>query len=261
MIMSITHRRTFLIALAAAPLFGAGKTKASVIADLGGTIEVSNNLLEGIHRAGFDGFVQDSPGARLKVKPQTYSALPLYGLRAGLPRFEDSMDDAAGEVKTLAELVSVQHGTALILTHAGLSGNGAFRPADLERKARMLELAGAICARHGLTLLYQNQYLEFTGNAAEERALLVRTDPKSVSYLLDADAAVSVGGDAAAFLNANAKRVGGMRVADFNAVPAAALAVAIQKTRWSGCMVVPLSAGTIESYKAARDRIRSTFGV
>jgi sugar phosphate isomerase/epimerase len=255
------------------------KRKSNVLADLGGSIDINPQLLTAIHGAGFDGFIETSPEARLKLKPQDYGALQLYAIRAALPRFEDSMDDAAGEVKTLVELAAVQGAGAVITTHPGLSGNGAFRPVDLERKARILDIAGAICAARGLTFLYQNQSLEFTGNAAEERALMVRTDPKKVSYFLDAGEAMRGGADPAAFFAANQKRIAGIRLSDFKddglvpfgqgSPPAAAMASAIEKNRWTGWLVAPLNidkneravAGFVGSFKATRELIRSTFGM
>jgi sugar phosphate isomerase/epimerase len=277
--MNALSRRLFLFGIGTLPLAGAAKRKTSVLADLGGSIDIDRTLLSAIHGAGFDGFIQSSPEARLKLKPQDYGALQLYGIRSALPRFEDSMDDAAGEVKTLAGLASVQGAGALITTHPGLSGNGAFRPLDLERKARMLGIAGSICANRGLTFFYQNQSLEFTGNAAEERGLMARTDVKQVSFLLDTGEAMRAGADVAAFFEANQKRIGGLLLTDFKDdglvpfgqghLPAGAMASAMQKARWSGWLVAPLNidkdqraaGGFVESFKATRELIRKSFGV
>jgi hypothetical protein len=257
-VMSIPTRRTFLFALSSLPcslpVMGAAKRRTYVLADVG----ESAAAIEG---AGFDGLIRTAQDAR---------ALPAKGIRAPLPRFEDSMDDAASELKTLAEKASAHGAEALIATHPGLSGNGAFRPVDLERKARMLGIAGSICANRGLTFLYQNQSLEFTGNAVEERALMARTDPKQVSYLLDAGEAMRGGADAAAFFEANQKRIGGLLLTDFKddgLVPfgqgnlaASAIAAAMRKGHWSGWLVVPLNRVPAENFKATRELIRKVFG-
>ena len=181
------------------------------------------------------------------------------------------MDDAASELKKLAETASAQGAAGLIVTHPGLSGNGAFRPVDLERKARILGIAGSICDSRGLAFLYQNQSLEFSGNGVEERALMARTDSKQVSFLLDAGEAMRGGADVAAFFITNQKRIGGILLTDFKDdglvpfgqgnLPAAAIGSAMQKGHWSGWLVAPLNRGFLEDYKGMREMIRSKLGV
>jgi sugar phosphate isomerase/epimerase len=249
----MTTRRAFLLTVSALPAWAAAARKTCVLADLGGRIGINTDLLQGLQRDGYDGFIDNAPDLTMKVKsygalPNGDHAAPLYAIRAAMPRFEDNMDDATGALKTLAGLAEVQGARALILTHPGLSGNGAFRPVDLERKARMLDIAGAICSTQGLTLLYQNGPLELTGNAAEERALMIRTDPKRVSFLLDT-------GDPD-FFQANQKRIAGIRLTD---AKDGDLAQPVHRTRWTGWLVVPLRDVPIENFKAVCDRVRQAF--
>ena len=238
MIMRIANRRTFLFALSSLALLKAAKRKTLVLVDAASQ-EATTSVLDAIRQAGYDGFIQEA--ANTSPKP--------FAIRAALPRFEDSMDDAAKEIRKLADLAVHRGAEALIVTHPGLSGNGAFRPVDLERKARILDLGGAICARQGLQFLYQNQTLEFTGNAAEERALILRTDPKTVAFLLDAKTAT----DPVAFFEINQKRISAIRVSENND----ALAAALKRSHWSGWLIVPFS--RLEDLGADRESIRKAF--
>lgn len=231
-------RRYFLAALAV-PLLHAAKRKSLVLADVTGADALPGD-------SGFDGFIQDVPAAAHAI-----------GIRAALPRYEDSMDDAVVELKRLAGLAAGQGAEALIVTHPGLSGNGAFRGIDLERKARVLDIAGGICAARGLRFLYQNQALEFTGGAAEERGLMARTDAKTVGFLLDTDGMLESGADPAAFFAQNQQRVGGIRISMSDGkFDGNALAAAIRKARWSGWLIAPPG-----DWKQSREAIRRMFGV
>lgn len=170
------------------------------------------------------------------------------GAHTNVPNYESSgLERAADEVSRLSGEARQFGAHALVVSHHGLSPNGTFPEAALDQKAKMLDLAGRRCADAGLVLAYHNHQPEFKNGAAEELALITRTDPKVVFLLLDIGHAWLADADAIAVFEQHHARAYGLHVRDFHnrapvplgqgEFPLRKLAEAIRQTGWSGWLI------------------------
>ena len=170
------------------------------------------------------------------------------GAHTNLPDYVKlGMDKAADQVGKLAEQARQFGARALVCSFRGLSPTGEFTEEALDAKARMLELAARRCGDAGLALAYHNHQPEFRNHAAEEIALLKRTDSKLVFVMMDIGHAWLADPDAISVFAANPSRAYGLHVRDFHnkvsvplgqgEFPLRELAAVIRKTGWSGWLV------------------------
>jgi sugar phosphate isomerase/epimerase len=174
--------------------------------------------------------------------------LEFVGAHTGLPNYEKiGMEKAAGEITKLAAEARQFNARALVVSHSGLSPTGEFTQEALERKCKMLELAGSRCADAGLTLAYHNHQPEFRNHAAEETGLLRGTDPKLTFFMIDIGHAWLADPDAISVFKANTARAFGLHVRDFHnresvplgqgEFPLRELARVIHESGWSGWLI------------------------
>jgi inosose dehydratase len=163
----------------------------------------------------------------------------------------------------------------IVMSGGGLSPVGTFTPDALESKAKQLEQFGRVCTDHGMTLAYHNHMPEFANNNAEMQGIADHTDPKLVSFLMDAGHGYQGGGNPAEFMRRNSHRLVGCHVKTYKnkteQVPLGKgdfgfeeLAAAIRSTGWSGWIIDEEGGGKTADEAAVRtDReyIRRVFGV
>jgi sugar phosphate isomerase/epimerase len=163
----------------------------------------------------------------------------------------------------------------IVMSGEGLSPSGTFAPAALETKAKQLEQFGKVCTDHGLMLAYHNHMPEFANNNAEMQGIADHTDPRLVSFLMDAGHGYQGGGNPAEFLRRNPRRLVGCHVKTFKnkteQVPLGRgdfgfedLAAAIRSTGWSGWVIDEEGGGKTADQAAVgpdREYIRRVFGV
>lgn len=166
----------------------------------------------------------------------------------------------------------------IVMSGRGLSPEGQFEKSALLEKAKKLDALGRMLADHKLRLAYHNHNPEFANHNAEINGLAENTDPKLVSFLMDAGHGYLGGGNPAAFLSAHFKRVYGIHLKTFKGkqtsgqVPLGqgdfdfqALAAAVKKTGWSGWIIDEEGGGPKGGNTAAvgpdREYIRKMFGV
>jgi sugar phosphate isomerase/epimerase len=174
--------------------------------------------------------------------------LEFIGAHTNVPDYDKLGFEAAADQVTKSAEQARQFGAhAVVMSHRGLSPTGEFTEQALERKARMLNLAGRRCADAGLTLAYHNHQPEFRNHAAEELGLLRSTDPKLVFLLLDIGHAWLSDPDAISVFAAHPERAFGLHVRDFHnrvsvplgqgEFPLRQLAEVVRKTGWSGWLI------------------------
>jgi inosose dehydratase len=241
-----------------------------------GSFQALLPVLQTIRSLGYAGFecnnhlVQsefaDPAAARRKIQD---TGLEFIGMHM-------SMSEAAK-----GDLVAISAGGAamgcryIVMSAEGLSPTGIFTLAALQEKAKQLEQYGSICKDHGMTLAYHNHMPEFANNNAEMQALADHTDPKLVSFLMDAGHGYQGGGNPAEFLRRNPRRLVGCHVKTFKnkteQMPLGQgdfgfedLAAAIRSTGWAGWLIDEEGGGkTSDSAAVGPDRayIRKVFGV
>jgi len=187
-----------------------------------------------------------------------------------------SMKEAAtGDLAAMSAAGAALGCHYIVMSGEGLSPSGAFTPAALEGKAKQLEQFGKLCRDHGMVLAYHNHMPEFANNNAEMQAIADHTDPKLVSFLMDAGHAYQGGGNPAEFLRRNPHRLVGCHVKTFknktDQVPLGKgdfgfedLAAAIRSTGWSGWIIDEEGGGKTADEAAVgpdREYIRRVFGV
>jgi sugar phosphate isomerase/epimerase len=194
-------------------------------------------------------FVQPQLGRVKDAKAALEEAgLEFIAAHTNVPDYEKLGLDAAAEQAAKAAEQARQFGArALVMSHKGLSPTGEFSAEALDRKAKMLNLAGRRCADAGLTLAYHNHQPEFRNGAAEELGLLRNTDPQLVSLMLDIGHAWIANPDAISVFQAHPERAFGLHVRDFHnrvsvplgqgEFPLRQLAEAIRKSGWSGWLI------------------------
>ncbi len=157
------------------------------------------------------------------------------------------LEKAAGAIAKVAAQARQFGATALVVSGGGLGQNGEFTAEALQKKARMMDLAGRACADAGLVMAYHNHQLEFRNKAAEATGLFENTDPKGVSFMLDIGHAWLADPDVISFFAARQARVFGLHVRDFHnresvplgqgEFPLRELAAVIRKTGWHGWLI------------------------
>jgi len=135
-------------------------------------------------------------------------------------------------------------GAALGAKHLILSGAPASTPEQLKQKIAGLNAAGAYAASAGLGLAYHNHWPEFESKIHEIDALYTETDPKVVSFVLDAGHAYRGGANVPAFIRAHSQRLVGVHLRDYKdgrlislgqgTFPLADVAATIKQIGWKG---------------------------
>lgn len=186
-----------------------------------------------------------------------------------------SMGEAAKEDFAKFATGAAQLGALyIVMSGSGLSPNGQFSNDALKAKAAQLEGLARMCKQSGIQLAYHNHTAEFANNNAEEEGLADHTDPHLVSFLMDAGHGYQGGGNPAAFMLRDSKRIIGCHIKTFRQKTAQvplgegdfgfeALAAAIKKTGWTGWLIDEEGGGkTIDSGAVGPDRqyIRRIFG-
>ncbi len=187
-----------------------------------------------------------------------------------------NMQEAAREDFAKAAAGAAQLGALyIVMSGSGLAPNGQFSDEALKTKAAQLENLARTCRQSGIELAYHNHTAEFANNNAEMEGLADHTDPKLVSFLMDAGHGYQGGGNPAAFMLRDSDRIVGCHIKTFRdktmQVPLGqgdfgfeALAAAIRKTGWTGWLIDEEGGGkTADSPAVGPDRqyIRRIFGV
>lgn len=180
------------------------------------------------------------------------------------------------------DLAKLAHGGSALACHyivmsaAGLSSTGNFTTDALKDKIASLEKYGRICNDAGIKLAYHNHMPEFANSNAEINALADDSDPKLLSFLIDAGHAYQGGGNPAEFMRRNSHRIIGCHIKTFKnktqQVPLGQgdfgfedLAAAIREKHWTGWLIDEEGGGPSGSDTAAvgpdREYIRKIFGV
>lgn len=172
------------------------------------------------------------------------------------------------------EKIAALGGGHIVMSGSGLAADGVFKPDALKQKADALTAIGKMCAKGGLRLAYHNHNPEFAGKNAEVEGLVQATDRAYVHFLMDAGHAKLGGGDPAAFMRRNPKRIVGCHLKTYKAlvqVPLGEgdwdfvdLAAAINDSKWSGWLIVEEGGGpkpgNTEALAPDRAYIRKVFG-
>jgi sugar phosphate isomerase/epimerase len=164
----------------------------------------------------------------------------------------------------------------IVMSSSGLSPQGQFSADALNTKVADLESLAKTCRQSGIQLAYHNHTAEFANNNAEIDALADHTDPSLVHFLMDAGHGYQGGGDPAAFMLRDPRRIIGCHIKTFREktkqVPLGqgdfgfeALAAAIKKTGWTGWLIDEEGGGPSGGNPSAvgpdRKYIRDIFGV
>lgn len=172
--------------------------------------------------------------------------LEFIGAHTSLPQYDKlGLDSAAERISMLAGQAKRFGAQALVVSHKLPPASNLSE--TLDKKAKMLDMAGERCLRAGLTLAYHNHEPEFEDNAAEETGLLKRTDPRFVSLMLDIGHAWRAYPNAVSFFEEHQARVFGLHVRDYHngesvplgqgEFPLRDLAASIERTGWHGWLI------------------------
>jgi sugar phosphate isomerase/epimerase len=187
-----------------------------------------------------------------------------------------SMQEAAHDFAKSATGAAQVGALYIVMSGSGLARDGQFSEVDLKAKAGQLEDLGRTCRQSGIQLAYHNHTAEFANNNAEIKGLADHTDPKLVSFLMDAGHGYQGGGDPAAFMLRHSDRIIGCHIKTFRdktkQVPLGegdfgfeALAAAIRKTGWTGWLIDEEGGGPSGGNPSAvgpdRKYIHDIFGV
>jgi inosose dehydratase len=209
------------------------------------------DVLNQIRQVGYAGFETGyfnltqkfaSPGdTRARIDK---AGLIFFGVHIALP-FEKN--DRSTKIPPTPFYEGVAHG-ALVLgaRHLILSGSPAATPEDVRRKATALNAAGEFCKNMDLPLAYHNHEWEFDPKTRdiEIEHIYEQTDPRLVSFLLDAGHAYHAGADIPAFLRKHHERIVGLHLRDYRngqlvplgqgTFPLADVAAALKALQWKG---------------------------
>ncbi len=188
-----------------------------------------------------------------------------------------SMQEAAREqFANLAAGVAGLGAEYIVMSGAGLSPEGKFSSQALSAKAAQLEGLANTCRQAGVQLAYHNHTAEFANGNAEIESLADHTNPELVHFLMDAGHGYQGGGDPAAFMLRQSRRIIGCHLKTYREktrqVPLGqgdfgfeALAAAVKKTRWTGWLIDEEGGGPSGGNPSAvgpdRQYIRRVFGV
>lgn len=185
-------------------------------------------------------------------------------------------DGDKGDLPKLASGAASLGARNAVMSSSGLAKDGKFTPEAAKAKCEKLNGFGAECKKHGVTLAYHNHTTEFANSNAEIMALAAGTDPKLVSFLMDAGHGYQGGGNPADFMRKHSRRIVGCHLKTFEhnvtQVPLGKgdfgfedLAKAIRETNWSGWLMDEEGGGAKGGDTAAvapdREYIRKVFGV
>jgi inosose dehydratase len=174
--------------------------------------------------------------------------LEFIAAHTNLPEYERAgLEGAGAAAAKLADQARQFGAHALVISHGGLSSTGQFPEQAVDGKAKAMNMVGRRVADAGLVLAYHNHQPEFRNGAAEETALLARTDPKLVWLMFDIGHAWLAYPEVVPFFEAHHDRVFGLHVRDFHnrvsvplgegEFPLRSLAEAIRKTGWHGWLI------------------------
>jgi|SRR5579862_1766015 len=207
------------------------------------------SVLDQIQKVGYAGFETgffnlidhfDSPEPARKRIAAT--GLAFFGIHIAIP-FDRT--DPATHLPPASLYERVAHGgVALGAQRLIFSGAPSNTPEELERKIEALNTAGRFAKSAGLGFAYHNHWWEFQSKIGEIEALYTRTDPSSVSFLLDAGHAYRGGADVPAFLNKYSRRIVGLHLRDYKdghlvplgegTFPLVLVAATLKQLKWNG---------------------------
>ncbi|MCX6553049.1 MAG: sugar phosphate isomerase/epimerase [Acidobacteria bacterium] len=232
---------------------------------------------------GFEGFetsfrnVQgqyaDAPAARVRLEQ---TGLAFFGVHIFLNEYDPQTRIAPMDlVRATADGGAALGAQRLIVSGAGLVKDGKVAREDVDRKVAGLQEAARYCRDRKLAFAYHNHGPEFAAGAAELTALIERTDPALVSFLIDCGWAYRAGVDLAGFFTAHQTRIAGLHLRDFKGeqqvplglgeVDWAPLASAVRKAGWDGWVLAEEeradgSKPGATAAAPARDTLRKLFG-
>lgn len=232
--------------------------------------------LKTIHSLGYAGFECNNHLVRSEFANPDEARRQIRATGLVFIGMHTSMDEAAkGDLAAMCAGGAALGCHNLVMSAKGLSPDGIFTPAALQAKTTQLEQFGKVCRQHGLTLAYHNHMPEFANHNAEMQALADHTDPKLLSFLMDAGHGYQGGGDPAEFMRRNSHRLVGVHIKTFKnkteQVPLGqgdfgfeALAAAVRSTGWDGWLIDEEGGGRTTDTAAVgpdREYIRKVFGV
>jgi sugar phosphate isomerase/epimerase len=166
-----------------------------------------------------------------------------YGPHTGLGLPVESLERCIEGAASLGAKRFALSGAGGIVTKDGKLNQEA-----LAKKVETITRLAKRCQGAGLRLVYHNHGMEFTAGGVEIKALLQRTDPKLVFFLLDIGHAFRAKADVPAFVARHYQRIDALHLRDIRGtqqVPLgqgdldlAALAAVIRKTDWPGWLIV-----------------------
>ena len=170
------------------------------------------------------------------------TGLTFFGIHIFFP---DQGYDPATKIAAPAVYEPVARGgAALGAKHLILSGAPAADPEQLKRKIEALNTAGRFAQSAGLTVAYHNHWWEFESKIGEIEALYTQTDPRLVSFVLDAGHAFHGGANVPEFIRAHSRRIIGFHLRDYKNgqyvtlgegdFPLAQVAAVIRQIGWKG---------------------------
>lgn len=124
-------------------------------------------------------------------------------------------DPATGIAPTSLYEDVARGGASLGARHLILSGAPASDADMLKRKIEALNRAGEFANSVGLRAAYHNHWPEFESKIGEIEALYTRTDPKLVSFVLDAGHAYRGGANVPQFIRAHQHRIVAFHLRDY----------------------------------------------
>jgi inosose dehydratase len=207
------------------------------------------SVLDQVKQIGYRGFETGFANLRSSFASPAATAqriaatgLTFFGIHIFLP--PEKLDAATRlPPATLYEEVG-RGGSALGAQRLIVSGAPAATVAQLQAKIDGLNRTGAFARGLGMKFAYHNHWWEFQSKLGEIEALYAKTDPSSVSFLLDAGHAFRGGANVPDFLRQHAERITGIHFRDYKdghqvplgqgAFPLAAIAATLEQLRWSG---------------------------
>jgi inosose dehydratase len=178
-------------------------------------------------------------------------------------------------IKTTADGAAALGAERLIVSGAGVARDGKVEEARLGKKIAGLNAAGKFCRDKGLKFAYHNHGPEVIAGGVEIDALMTRTDPALVDFLVDCGHAYRAGVNLAEFFTRHRKRIAGLHLRDFKGeaqVPLGLgevdwkpLAAAVKKASWDGWILAEeeRADGSKPGESAAgpaRETLRKLFG-
>jgi sugar phosphate isomerase/epimerase len=186
------------IAQARKPRVGC-QANAFVVRD--GSFEALLSVLQTIRSLDYAGFECNNRLVQSEFADPAASRSKIQDTGLEFIGMHTSMSEAAkGDLAAMSRGGAALGCHNIVMSAEGLSPTGTFTLAALQEKAKQLEQYGSVCKDHGMMLAYHNHMPEFAHNNAEMQALADHTDPKLVSFLMDAGHGYQGGGNPAEFL-------------------------------------------------------------